>query len=614
MDNPEKESLVVEAETRPEAENQGARELGLTLDEIETTVLQTGTTGFLGFFARPWRVKVAPRRSSSDLVEATVEEALEAAEGVDGSFHVEVDNNKIMLTIYPPTGNGEPVSAQEVKEHLNQIGLEYCDFDMVKELVRAPDGEPIRIGEVPPDENFDARYELQVYEDGLSAVLIIRPPRLGGAPPKKAEIKRELGEKQITEGIHWEVIENMIENEIYNEPTEIARGRPPETGEPGEIELFFEANPTPSFEDENGRVDYRELNLINNVEEDELLARINPPTPGRPGLTVRSEKIEAEPGEEKELEAGENVRCEENDFYAEISGSASLNGRELSVQNVYIVEGDVDYSTGNIEFDGTVQIEGNVHDRFKVKATGDIVVEQGVGKSYMQSDQDIIIKEGIRGKGEAQVNARGNVITEFIEQAGVIAQENIVVGEMILHSRVDAGKGIYLKGGRGLITGGEVRAAEYIIAEEVGSIGTSETRLEAGIDPGYFRNVAKIEGRIINQKEKLDKIERAINSLQGRGELGEEDEKKLEKLVSNQERLQRNIENFTEEKESLVKQATLRKDALISVAGTVHTGTRIGIGADYKLIRASDQEHCSFKLYEGRVEATAYQNISVPDF
>lgn len=613
MTDEESREAVVEAETRPEAMRKGADELGLTLEEVEAEVLQTGTTGILGFFSRPWRLAVKPSPPGTSLVEATVEEALEAAEGVDGSFHIEVDNNKIMLTVFPPAGTGDPVEFDEIEQHLDQVGLDYCDYDLVKELVREPKGEPVQVGEVPPDENFDARYEVEICEDGLSALLTVRPPRLGGSPPDEAGIKRALSEAGVTEGINWDVVDDIIETECYNEPLEVAQGRQPETGEPGEIDLFFEKDPSPSFDEVEGTVDYRELDLVNNVSEDELLAELTPPTPGRPGLTVLGEKIEAESGEEEQLIAGENVRQDGNKFYAEISGSASLNERELVVRNVYIVEGDVDYSTGNIEFDGTVKIEGNVHDRFKVKASGDIVVEQGIGKSYLQSEQDIIIKEGIRGKGDAQVNAEGNLITEFIEQAGVIAQGNVVVGEMILHSWVDAGHGIYLTGGRGLITGGEVRAGKYISAEEVGSIGTSETRLEVGIDPGYFREIAQIEGRVIKQKEKLDKIERAITSLKGQGELSPKKEEKLEKLLDNRERLQRNIENFNEEKESLVKQATLREEALISVAGQVHSGTRIGIGADHKLIRTGKQDHSSFKLYNGRIEATAYQELSPPD-
>ncbi len=605
--------VIVEAETKPEAMKKGAEELGLTLSEIEATVIQVGTSGLLGFFARPWRLRIRPRVSDDSLLEATLEEALEAAEGVDGSFNLQVSEGKILLTIHPPLGTGKAVEADEIIDHLQHIGLEYCDFDEVRKAALNPDGEPVKIGVVPPDENFNARYEVQVLEEGLSARMTILPPRLGGEPASLKGARRKLKSERITEGIKWDRIENMIENENYNEPVEVARGRPPEKGDPAEVITYFETDKKPRPAESEGRVDFRELNLINNVEEGEILAEIRPATPGRPGITVRGKKIKAERGDEKNIVAGKNVRRQNNKFYATASGNVTISEGELRVQEIYIVEGDVDYSTGNIDFDGTVVVKGNVHDRFKIKASGDIIIEQGVGKSYIQSEQDIVVKEGIRGKGGAQLNARGNVISSFIEQAGVIAQGYVIGGEMILHSRIDAGKGIYVAGGRGLITGGSVRAGLFIYACEVGSIGTTETRMEVGIDPGYFRRAARIEGKLVDQREKLDKIERAVNTLEGRGPLPEKDREKLEKLLANRERLQQNIENFEEEKDSLFKQATLREDALISVENAVHSGTRIGIGSDYRFIRTGGVQHCTFRLRDGRVEIHSFYEISPPE-
>ncbi|MGM0380456.1 MAG: FapA family protein, partial [bacterium] len=511
----ERREEVVEASTRREAIEKGAHLLDVSFSDVDHKVLDKGRQGILGFFDKPWKIKVwvQPEKKRDTLLDATLEEALKAAEGVDGSFHLEVQGRKIMLTIFPPSGNGEPVDSESIIRHLKQIGLEYCDFDKVKKLVKKSSGEPEQIGQVPPDENFDARYEVKVVDDGLTALMTIQPPRLGGEPPNVEDINRKLKEAEVTEGIEWDVIENMVDTERYNEPVQIAHGREPEKGDDARIKYFFQTDNKPHFSEKEGKVDFRELGLLKNVQKGEQLAEKEPPTSGRSGLTVTGEKIEAESGEDRELKAGKNVRRDDNKFLAEIDGQVVVEDDVLEVHDVYIVEGDVDYSTGNIDFEGTVNIQGNVRDRFRVRAGGDIIVEKGIGKSYLQAENNIIIKEGIRGKGGAQINAAGNLVSEFIEHAGVIAQGNVIVSEMILHSRVDAGEGIYVSGGRGLITGGEVRAGEIISAEEIGSIGTSETRCEVGIDPAYFRQMAKIEEKIISQQEKLDKIERAINSL-----------------------------------------------------------------------------------------------------
>ncbi len=610
----DRQQEVVLAETRREAIEKGARLLDIPFSDVKYKVLDKGRQGIFGFFSRPWKLKVWPRpdEKRDSLLDATLEEALKAAEGVDGSFHLEVQDRKIMLTVYPPSGNGDPVAPDSVIRHLKQVGLGYCDFEQVKKIVGKSNGEPSPIGKVPPDENFDAHYEVEIVEDGLTALLTIRPPRLGGAPPSVESIKRKLSQAGVTEGIDWDVIENMVETRRYNEPVQIAHGRPPEKGETARIEYYFPTDKKPNFTEKEGRVDFRELGLVNNVQKGDLLAEKEPPTPGRPGLTVTGEKIEASPGEEKELEAGPNVRREEDKFYAEIDGQVIVEKDVIEVQDVYTVDGDVDYSTGNIDFEGTVIIKGNVRDRFRVRAGGDIVVEKGIGKSYLQAAKNIIINEGIRGKGGAQVNAVGNVVSEFIEHAGVIAQKNVIVSEMILHSRVDAGEGVYVSGGRGLVTGGEIRAGEIISTEEIGSIGTSETRCEVGIDPVYFREMAKIEEKIVSQQEKLDKIERAINSLGHRQDLDESDREKLDKLEENRDSLKRNIKNYREEQEALVRRASVEGKAAVSCAGKVHSGTRIGIGNDVYLVRASSKEHCTFRKIGDRIEAASYTRFSIP--
>ena len=56
--------------------------------------------------------------------------------------------------------------------------------------------------------------------------------------------------------------------------------------------------------------------------------------------------------------------------------------RALNFQNYYIPEisGDVDYSTGHIEFSGSVVIEGSVKPLFRVKATGSVTIGGNIEK------------------------------------------------------------------------------------------------------------------------------------------------------------------------------------------------------------------------------------------
>ncbi|MFB6226734.1 MAG: flagellar assembly protein A, partial [bacterium] len=360
--------VIVTASTKNEAVIEGAQKLGRSTEEVDFSVIESGSRGFFGFFQEPWKLKVKPTEKHQTLKDASIEEAMKAAESVDGSFHLEVKNRNVYLTVYPPEGQGQTVQAESVIGHLNQVGLTFCDFDKVRSVVSEESGEPVQIGQLPPGEDIDTDYEVQISDDGLTAELTMRPPRLGGDPPSIEEIERLLNELKISEGVRWDVIEEMVENRLFNERRVIAEGRPPKKGEDGEIKYYFDTDNKPSFEDTEGKIDFREMGLINNVDEDEILAEKREPTPGRNGLTVQGESVEAPKGEDVELQYGDNVRQEENCLYSEISGQVILEDGEVSVYDVYTVEGDVDYSTGNIVFDGTVMVEGSVKDRFKIKA------------------------------------------------------------------------------------------------------------------------------------------------------------------------------------------------------------------------------------------------------
>ena len=62
-----------------------------------------------------------------------------------------------------------------------------------------------------------------------------------------------------------------------------------------------------------------------------------------------------------------------------VDGHVSLADQKVSVSNVYQVK-DVGVSTGNIDFEGSVIIAGNVSANFEVKAGGNVVVNGPAGR------------------------------------------------------------------------------------------------------------------------------------------------------------------------------------------------------------------------------------------
>jgi len=214
----------------------------------------------------------------------------------------------------------------------------------------------------------------------------------------------------------------------------VAIGTSAKEGEPGRVDFTFSTIPQ-EYDFHilpDGRIDYKSSTNILMAEKDKLLARIFDPKEGVPGVNVSGEKIVANAGKPALLTAGNGVRKTENgkEFYANINGSIVLNGTIIEVVNTYVVNGDVDYATGNIQFNGNVVINGTVPDGFEVKADGDIVVMKIVESARLEAGRDIIIKGGVQGKGKGLVSAGRDVRVGYAQNARMEAEGNIYIDNL----------------------------------------------------------------------------------------------------------------------------------------------------------------------------------------
>jgi len=114
-------------------------------------------------------------------------------------------------------------------------------------------------------------------------------------------------------GINESMLENVSKYPVYNEIIVIAEGTPPINGQNGKVEFHFdlkkERKPTIL---EDGRVDFRELNLIESVKKGQVLCTLVPPLPGTPGRTVEDIEVPALDGKPAVLPKGKNVEISED--------------------------------------------------------------------------------------------------------------------------------------------------------------------------------------------------------------------------------------------------------------------------------------------------------------
>ena len=115
----------------------------------------------------------------------------------------------------------------------------------------------------------------------------------------------------------------------------------------------------------DGRVDYRKTGGgPPSVQPGDVLVRKVAMVPAEDGYTVKGKVLPAKKAKDIELRrlAEQNTKVSEDgsEIVATTRGLASRVGKRIVVLPVHTVDGDVDFKSGNVYFEGNLQIRGGV--------------------------------------------------------------------------------------------------------------------------------------------------------------------------------------------------------------------------------------------------------------
>ena len=426
-------------------------------------------------------------------------------------------------------------------------------------------------------------YRVSMDRDRLAAYLMPGP---GDEPPPLDDLQALLEESGVVYGVSEEAVKRSLAYQ-EGEKCQVAWGEAPVPGEDGKLEhlVSLEIHDGPRVL-ENGRVDYLTRDSIVNVREGQKLLRIIPPTDGTPGRGVDGKEIKPRPGKPARIFRGKGTIASEDEslVLADTNGELVVtpSGR-ISVVPVHRVSGDVDLSTGHVDFVGSLEIGGSVRDGLMVKADGDIRVGAGVEGAQVRSTGNIVIKGGVKGRGRADISAGGNVQLRFMENAAVHAEGDVQVGEAVMHSTVTAGRSIAVSGKRGLIVGGHLKAGRSISGRVAGAgLGTS-TILEIGLPQEVQAEYTELKREKEEKTASLEKVREAENRLRLTG-AGRGDEM-FDRLKMAQEGLTERLAEIAQRLDYLEEMKAQIKSGRVWLSDTAHSGVRVIIGESQYLVR-----------------------------
>jgi len=387
---------------------------------------------------------------------------------------------------------------------------------------RAADG-PVRLAVGAITE--DGVFELDVSPDRMSALLSLTPPR-GGKPVTEEQVRVELAARGIVAGIRDEVLRAALAKGQC-EAVVIAEGRPPVPGTPGHFENLLDAlTERQQEDDENAVIDYRNMGNLTLVAPGQPLMRRIPTTPGQPGEDVLGAPIEPAPIPDVPFASnltGVATDPEDPDLLlAAIAGVPMVVPQGVSVNSLLEVEA-VDLTSGNIDFDGTLRVKGDIKMGMQVRVAGDVTVNGTIEAAHVHADGNITVNGGIVGMADmmgdrgqtrtAQISCGGTVKARFITNADVVAGKNVAVEREIRQADIKAGESVLVGppgSQQGVITGGTVQALKSVQAGAIGSMSAVPTEVRVGLDPHAETKREALAAERRDLEERKDKLEKLL--------------------------------------------------------------------------------------------------------
>jgi len=526
----------------------------------------------------------------------------------NGYFQLEQKEDGIYIKIMPPVEGGMSVSINEVMEYLAFYNIVY-DLKILHKAVNCTDQESVVL--LNSEQNIAVRetHLIQLSQDKMRALIRFYPPSVGGEFMSEDELRRDFKAKNIRFGICENVISAYFQQRVYCTDLVIAKGQSPRMGSDAKIEYYFntDGKTKPTLR-EDGSVDFHKLNTINHCIVGQLLAKLVPADRGDPGINVLGEKIKPRDVKNAHLEFSRNISISEDrtEIRSMVNGHVSLVEGKVFVSDLLELE-NVDTSTGDVEYEGNILINGNVFSGFSVKATGNIEVKGVVEAAMLESGGSITIVRGMTGMGKGYLKAKGHVVAKFLENATVTAGEYITT-ESILHSNVQAGIEIDVTGNKGFITGGTAMASSKISVNTLGSPLGASTIVEVGIDPSLRREQANLQKKYRENIKNIQTIEPVLTaSIQKRAQGRQLQQDYMDNLhVLAETRQQKMAENkqIVSRLAELEEIVSVGGDPMVLVKGEVFPGTKVCI-TDVSMFVKNAISYCKFIKLDGEVKMTS---------
>ncbi|MFZ9915184.1 MAG: FapA family protein, partial [Phycisphaerales bacterium] len=348
------------------------------------------------------------------------------------------------------------------------------------------------------------------------------------------------------------------------------------------------------------------------VAAGQVLGTLVAPGEGVDGRDVCGRSVAAKRGRKLALQPDGTVQVEaDGTIRALKDGVLSLARLRISIVDSLEVAGAVDFSTGNIDFVGSVKVADGVRDNFTLRATGDVTVHGLVEAADLIVGGDCTCERGVAARNSGRLLVDGSLEAAYLNGVrgrvrGSVALDREIVGcELLVGGDLSVSRGSIVGGT--LIVGGALKAAS------IGTEGGAKTAIRLGGLPLELVQAARIADLAKELSKRAAPLEERERLIAEKGDKATAAEKESHtELAFEIAEVHRRVRLLEEKRAAILRKAGESRMLKVHVEKAIHEGTTLLVGArEVKFTRTvkgpvqlgwDENRNLQFRVAGGRVQ------------
>jgi uncharacterized protein (DUF342 family) len=334
-------------------------------------------------------------------------------------------------------------------------------------------------------------------------------------------------------------------------------------------------------EHEGDFIDVRSLQSSEIVKPGDLVAEIIYKTPAKTGRDVFGKVLDAPVANILKVSVGPGLQAKKGGkFFASEPGSPVIKGLSITLQKIYVHQGDVSLKSGNIVFDGPIEIRGNIDQGASVIAKGPISIFGNVEGGIVKSETSIFVQGGVITTERGKLEAKGDIQVYHVENSRIYCGGILKVAKVLLNSTVFAGVGVEVapKEG-GIVAGGKISANGHLYTYNLGLKNGTNTYVNIGCDWKTEYSIQISETRLERLSEAVERDRANLRDLSGRkaNQLGKKHVDMKAELQKKLIKSRKIIDKLEKRLQDLKSKITVNRKAEIIVRNLLFATSRVKI-------------------------------------